>query len=105
MKIKPAGSFSQVEISRFYSDRALDRLCPTWQARMGDIKLNGYSFIPSADAELIAAFGHANLVKTFDGKLELRGGTVEDRAAAQEWISLFLHEAVPKWVGEPARTA
>jgi hypothetical protein len=28
------------------------------------------------------------------GKTELRGGSKEDKLAAQEWISLFWHEAV-----------
>ena len=39
-------------------------------------------------------FGQARLVKKLDGKLELVGGTREDRTAAREWISLFFHEAV-----------
>jgi hypothetical protein len=34
------------------------------------------------------------LIKYLDGKTELRGGSKEDRLAAQEWISLFWHEAV-----------
>jgi hypothetical protein len=29
-----------------------------------------------------------------DGKVELKGGSKEDRLAAHEWISLFWHEAV-----------
>jgi hypothetical protein len=28
------------------------------------------------------------------GKLELRGGSAEDRGEAKEWMSLFWHEAV-----------
>jgi hypothetical protein len=32
-------------------------------------------------------------VKKLDGKLELIGGTDEDRTAAREWISMFMHEA------------
>ena len=31
-----------------------------------------------------------------DGKLELKGGSREDRSAAKEWISMFMHEAVVK---------
>ncbi len=42
----------------------------------------------------MARFGEARLVKKFDGKIELIGGSSEDRTAAKEWISLFLHEAV-----------
>jgi hypothetical protein len=29
-----------------------------------------------------------------DGKLELHDGSKDDRIAAREWISLFMHEAV-----------
>jgi hypothetical protein len=31
-----------------------------------------------------------------DGKLELKDGSPEDRTAAKEWISLFMHDAVPR---------
>jgi hypothetical protein len=44
--------------------------------------------------ELIASWGEARLIKYLDGKTELRGGSKEDRLAAQEWMSLFWHEAV-----------
>ncbi len=46
------------------------------------------------EGEVLAHFGQARLVKKLDGKLELVGGTEEDRTAAREWISLFFHEAV-----------
>jgi hypothetical protein len=46
------------------------------------------------DGEVIAYFGDARLVKTLDCKYELRGGSNADRASAQEWISMFMHEAV-----------
>lgn len=46
------------------------------------------------DGEVLAYFGKARLVKKLDGKLELIGGTDEDRTAAREWISMFMHEAV-----------
>ena len=44
--------------------------------------------------EVIASWGEAKLVKNLDGKLELRGGSKEDRGEAREWISMFWHEAV-----------
>jgi hypothetical protein len=44
--------------------------------------------------KVIAQFGNAQLIKTQDGKWELRGGSTSDHTAAKEWISLFLHEAV-----------
>jgi len=50
---------------------------------------------------LVARFGQANLVARADGRMELRGGTDSDRTEAKEWISLFLHDAVPRFV--PAR--
>ena len=46
------------------------------------------------EGEVIAAFGQAQLVKYLDGKLELKGGSREDRLAAKEWLSMFMHEAV-----------
>ncbi len=44
--------------------------------------------------EVVAAWGEAQLIRYLDGKTELRGGSKEDRLAAQEWISLFWHETV-----------
>ena len=43
---------------------------------------------------VVASWGEAKLVKHLDGKLELRGGSKEDRGEAREWISMFWHEAV-----------
>ena len=45
---------------------------------------------------LITTFGKAQLVGLPDGSLELRGGQPQDQTAAKEWISLFMHEAVPR---------
>ena len=44
--------------------------------------------------EVVASWGQARLIKYWDGKVELKGGTKEDRLAAHEWISLFWHDAV-----------
>jgi hypothetical protein len=44
---------------------------------------------------LIATFGNARLVETWDGGTEILGGTSSDHREAREWISLFLHEATP----------
>jgi hypothetical protein len=46
------------------------------------------------EGEVVAAWGEARLIRYLDGKTELRGGSREDRLAAQEWISMFWHEAV-----------
>lgn len=47
----------------------------------------------------IARFGPARLVKNFDGRHELIGGTAEHHAAAREWCSLFAPEVVFKSSG------
>ena len=46
------------------------------------------------EGEVVAAWGQAQLIRYLNGKTELRGGSKEDRLAAQEWISMFWHEAV-----------
>jgi len=50
------------------------------------------TWIRQDGGETIATFGDARLVKRLTGKLELVGGTDQDRAAAKEWASLFLPE-------------
>ena len=57
------------------------------------------NYLPDFDrnqAEVIAFFGQAKLVRTLDFKYELRGGSHDDRISAREWISLFLHDAAVK---------
>ena len=51
------------------------------------------------EGEVVAGWGEAQLIKYLNGKVDLKGGTKEDRSAAREWISLFWHEAV---VGVPS---
>jgi hypothetical protein len=46
---------------------------------------------------LITTFGRARLVCLRDGSVELRGGRAHDQTTAKEWISLFMHEAVPRF--------
>jgi hypothetical protein len=63
--------------------------------------MNATAYLPDIgndEGEIIAFFGQAVLVRTLDLKFELRGGSHNDRLTAQEWISLFLHEAVVKEV-------
>lgn len=55
--------------------------------------------------QVIARFGQAELVVTASGRMELRGGSAADVAEAREWISLFMHEAVPVRVPAPAGQA
>ena len=42
----------------------------------------------------VARFGTARLIQMPSGRFLLVGGTTEERLAAREWASLFLHEAV-----------
>lgn len=42
----------------------------------------------------IANWGDAELLHQLNGRYELRGGSPEERQAAREWISMFMHEAV-----------
>jgi hypothetical protein len=53
-----------------------------------------YPPFKDGEGEVVAAWGQAQLIRFLDGKSELKGGSKEDRLAAQEWISLFWHEAV-----------
>ena len=46
------------------------------------------------EGEVVAGWGEARLIKYLDGRVELKGGSKEDRLAAHKWISLFWHEAV-----------
>ncbi len=58
------------------------------------MKTNFYRLDRTCDAQIIATFGDAQLVKNIDGRYKLRGGSTADYTAAKEWVSLFLHEAV-----------
>lgn len=58
------------------------------------MKLNRLAWLKEDQGELIATFGDARLVKCLDGKIKLLGGSPDDRTAAREWCSLFLHEAL-----------
>ena len=58
------------------------------------MKLNLLARLKQDDGETLANFGTARLVKRFIGRIELLGGSPDDRAAAREWCSLCLHEAI-----------
>ena len=62
------------------------------------MKIRENSWLGREQSELVASFGEAKLIKQLDGRFELRGGSEADHTAAQEWVSLFMHEAVPKLV-------
>ncbi len=58
------------------------------------MRIRNYFPLCKDEGEVVAGWGEARLIKYLDGKLELRGGSRDDRIAAKEWISLFWHEAV-----------
>lgn len=45
----------------------------------------------------LTAFGRTRLMLTPEGRLEVRGGSRADQIPMREWISLFMHEAVPQF--------
>lgn len=45
--------------------------------------------------ELVAMFGAAQLVRHLDGKLEIIGGTEQDRADAHAWMKQFNVQSQP----------
>jgi len=57
------------------------------------MKLNLLDWFKQDEGETLARFGEARLVKKLTGKIELIGVSADDRTAAKEWVSLFLHEA------------
>ena len=62
---------------------------------IGVMKRKSEYYPPFKDeGELIASWGEARLIKYLDGKVELKGGSKEDRIEAREWISMFLNDAV-----------
>jgi len=65
---------------------------------VGGMKIRKNDWAGWYGSELVASFGEAKLIKQLEGRFELRGGSAEDHTAAQEWISLFMHEAVPRLV-------
>jgi hypothetical protein len=71
-----------------------DPLCDTVRI----MKLLQYIQDEPSHWNLIASFGRARLYHRADGEIELRGGTESDRTEAKEWISLFMHDCVPRIV-------
>ncbi len=55
---------------------------------------NGQSEIKNKKQKVIARFGGAALIRGQNGIWQLQGGSKDDKVSAQEWASLFQHEAV-----------
>jgi hypothetical protein len=53
--------------------------------------------VAGKNEQTVTTFGTAKLVCLSNGSTELRGGRAGERTAAKEWISLFMHEAVPRF--------
>jgi hypothetical protein len=51
-----------------------------------------YSHDSQLEAEVLAGFGDARLVKHVNGKIELRGGTAKDQREARAWAEEFIPE-------------
>jgi hypothetical protein len=47
------------------------------------------------EPELIASLGDAQIVKHLDGKVEIRGGTEQNRADAHAWMKQFNVQSAP----------
>lgn len=63
----------------------------------GGMNTKSKSLLGLKPERLIAKFGPAKLVSLPDGTVELRDARAEDRTTAKEWISIFMHEAVPRF--------
>jgi hypothetical protein len=74
----------------------LDGICPRGLFKIGGMKLKHREETQARGREVIARFGQAALIKQTNGTWQLQGGSEEDRLSAREWISLFMHEAVPQ---------
>ena len=46
-----------------------------------------------SEANLIATFGTARLMRKFNGDYYILGGSPADHGEAKEWVSMFMHEA------------
>jgi len=56
------------------------------------MRRKSYSQGSQPEAEVLAVFGDARLVKHINGKIELRGGTVNDQREARAWAEEFIPE-------------
>lgn len=86
-----------VDWEGFSEKIGLDSLCPINFCRIIFMKyLKRIETRFRKTETLIARFGTARLVRTDQGRYELRGGTKEERLCAIEWVSMFLHEVTFK---------
>lgn len=67
----------------------LPDICPTLIDILGPMKNRVFDHRTRSAEEIIATFGEAQLVKV-DGRIQLRGGSMAERAEALEWVALFM---------------
>jgi len=58
------------------------------------MKFNSLAWWRQSEDKILTTFGKARLIRKPTGRIELIGGSAEDRIVAKEWVSLFLHEAI-----------
>ena len=61
------------------------------------MKLELLSACAGVSTAIVAEFGSARLVQATGERLELLGGSAQDRAEAREWASLFLDAEYVAW--------
>ncbi len=70
--------------------RSLPQPLSNPQAKNDRMRQRYYNDIPRPREQLIAGFGDAQILKDLDGKLEIRGGTEQEKAEARDWMNQFL---------------
>ena len=80
--------------TRWKKSLLLDSHCPTPAGRVGRMNIKRLFSFGLVSEQIVAVFGHAQLVKRANGRHELIGGTAADHIAAREWCSFFCHELV-----------
>ena len=65
----------------------------TLRVQTQTMRARRYEDPPDRETEIIAIFGAARLVRHLNGRLELSGGSPEDRERARTWAVTFLRQA------------
>lgn len=61
------------------------------------MSIDSFPLVAAIAVDVLAEFGSAQLVRSGPGRLELVGGSTEERAEAREWASLFLDAEYVAW--------
>jgi len=80
-------------VKRSLISYAIPSGCPTPDGNLAGMK-NRITDSPLAlPEEIVAVFGEARLIRS-GGELQLRGGSMADRAEALEWLAIFIPDEV-----------